>query len=177
MMRRNTVTYQTAADFASSETCSFIRLNDTFRKTMLQAARKLTDHGKQLLPRALISNVIVFYETKRINGKLYVGEGGVGKYVKSIKNTCVFCLFVFCLLQLVGVFFVLKTEKNGQLNKPQIRLLLKNPGGTLIFANPDRHIFRSKLNAEIMYSLQCTLIAQQPCRKSGFKIGVQGTVN
>ena len=62
-MRRNTVTYWTTVDFASRETCSFIRFNDAFRKTLLQAAkkkpRKLTDHGKQLLPRALISNVIV----------------------------------------------------------------------------------------------------------------------
>ena len=55
-MRRNTVTYWTTADFANRETCSFIRLNDAFRKTLLQAAktkpRKLPDHGKQLLPRA-----------------------------------------------------------------------------------------------------------------------------
>ena len=61
-MRRNTVTYWTTADFANRETCSLIRLNDAFRKTLLQVAkkktRKLTDHGKQLLPRALISNVI-----------------------------------------------------------------------------------------------------------------------
>ena len=62
-MRRNTVTYWTTADFANRETCSFIRLNDAFRKTLLQAAnkkpRKSTDHGKQLLKRALISNVTV----------------------------------------------------------------------------------------------------------------------
>ena len=32
-MRRNTVTYRTTADFANRETCSFIRLNDAFRKT------------------------------------------------------------------------------------------------------------------------------------------------
>ena len=71
-MRRNTVTYWTTADFANRETCSFIRLNDAFRKTLLQAAkkkpRKLTDHGKQLLPRALISNVILFYDKERIMG-------------------------------------------------------------------------------------------------------------
>ena len=39
---------------------------------MLKAAkkksRKLTDHGKQLLLRALISNVIVCYDTERIMG-------------------------------------------------------------------------------------------------------------
>ena len=37
---------------------------------MLQVAKKkptkLTDHGKQLLPRALISNVIVFCDKERI---------------------------------------------------------------------------------------------------------------
>ena len=63
-MRRNAVTYWTTADFANRETFSFIRLNDALRKTLLQAAkkkpRKLTDHGKQLLPRALISYVILF---------------------------------------------------------------------------------------------------------------------
>ena len=55
------ITYWTTADF--DETCSFIRLNDVFRETLLQAAkvksRKLTDHGKELVPRALISNLIV----------------------------------------------------------------------------------------------------------------------
>ena len=49
-MRRNTMTYWTTADFVNRETCSFIRLNDAFRKTLLQVARKkcrkLTDHGK-----------------------------------------------------------------------------------------------------------------------------------
>ena len=39
-MRRNTVTYWTTADFASRENCSFIRLNDAFRKTLLQVAKK-----------------------------------------------------------------------------------------------------------------------------------------
>ena len=40
-MRRNTVTYWTTADFTNrQETCSFIRLNDAFRKTLLQAAKK-----------------------------------------------------------------------------------------------------------------------------------------
>ena len=93
-MRRNTVTYWTTADFANRETCSFIRLNDAFRKTLLQAAkkepRKSTDHGKQLLPRALISNVIVFYGKERIlgndrQGRAVEGEGGGGgEDVKSI---------------------------------------------------------------------------------------------
>ena len=71
-MRRNTVTYWTTADFANCATCSFVRLNDAFRKTFLQAAkkkpRKLTDHGKQPLPRWLISNVIMFYDKERIMG-------------------------------------------------------------------------------------------------------------
>ena len=66
------VTYCTTADFANRDTCSFIRLNDAFRKTLLRAAkkksRKLTDHEKQLQPRALISNVIVFYDKERIMG-------------------------------------------------------------------------------------------------------------
>ena len=48
-MRRNTQTYWTAV-FANRETCSLIRLNDAFRKALLQAARKkprkLTDQGK-----------------------------------------------------------------------------------------------------------------------------------
>ena len=85
-MRRNTVTYWTTADFANRETCSFIRLNDAFRKTLLQAAkkksRKLTDHGKQLLPRALISNVIVFYDKERIIGNDRLGRGGGGGWRK-----------------------------------------------------------------------------------------------
>ena len=37
-------------------------------------------------------------------------RGGGGGKVNSVKSTCVFCLFVFCLLQPVRVFFfVLKT--------------------------------------------------------------------
>ena len=34
-MRRITVTYWTTADFANRENCSFIRLYDAFRKTLL----------------------------------------------------------------------------------------------------------------------------------------------
>ena len=66
------VTYWTTADFANRETCSFMRLNDAFRETLLQVAgkksRKLTDHSKQLLPRRLISSVIVFYVKERLRG-------------------------------------------------------------------------------------------------------------
>ena len=90
-MRRNTVTYWTTADFANRETCSFIiTLNDAFRKTLFQATKKklriLTDHGKQLLQPALISNVIVFYDTERIMGNDRQGRGGerVGKDINSI---------------------------------------------------------------------------------------------
>ena len=67
------------------ETCSFIRLNDAFQKTLPQAAkrksRKLTDHGKQLLPHVPISNVIVLYDKERIMGKdsYGTGEEGLGK--------------------------------------------------------------------------------------------------
>ena len=69
-------------DFANRETCSFMRLNDAFLKTLLQAAkkksRKLTDHGKQLLPQVLISNVIVPYYKQRIMGNNRYGRGGGG---------------------------------------------------------------------------------------------------
>ena len=69
-MRRDTVTYWTTADFANRETCPFIRLNNASRKTLPQAGekkfRKLTEHGKRLLPCAVISNVIVFYDKERI---------------------------------------------------------------------------------------------------------------
>ena len=60
---------------------------------MLQAAtkkpRKLTDHGKQLLPGALISNVIhvVFYKTETIMGNdrwREKGRGG-GEQKKMVK--------------------------------------------------------------------------------------------
>ena len=60
------VTCWTTADFANRESCFFIRLNDAFRKTLLQGAkkksRKLTDDGKHFLPRALMANVIAFYD-------------------------------------------------------------------------------------------------------------------
>ena len=50
-------------------------------ETAKKKPRKLTDHGKQLLPRALISNVMVFYDKERIVGNDRYGraaEGGVG---------------------------------------------------------------------------------------------------
>ena len=71
-MRRNTITYWRDADFANRKTYSVIRLKDAFGKTLLKAARKesrkLTNQLKQLLSRALISNVIVFYDKERIMG-------------------------------------------------------------------------------------------------------------
>ena len=60
----------------------------------------------------------------------------MGKDVKSIKNTWFF-LVCCSLLKL----FVLKHEKkDGQLlNKPQMRQLLKNPGGTFLQIQRDFH--------------------------------------
>ena len=47
------VSYWTTADFANRETCSFIRLNDAFRKTLLQATKKN--------PRKLLHNQKVIW--------------------------------------------------------------------------------------------------------------------
>ena len=38
-MRQNKVTYWMTAGFANHQTCSLIRLNDAFQKTLLQAAK------------------------------------------------------------------------------------------------------------------------------------------
>ena len=72
-MRQNMITYWKTADF--HETCSFIRLNDVFRKTLLQAAkvksRKLTDHaGKTTSTARADFKCIdsVFSGTERIMG-------------------------------------------------------------------------------------------------------------
>ena len=58
---------------ANLETCSFIRFNNAFRKTLLRAAkrktRKLTDYRKQLLSRALISSRIVLSHENENCGK------------------------------------------------------------------------------------------------------------
>ena len=137
-MRRNTVTCWTTADFAIREACSFIRPQDAFRKTLVQStgkkSRKLTDHRKQLLPYALISSVTVL-----CHGESWemICRGGVVKDVNSIKNM----FFVFSLLQLVRGFLYWKhKKKNGQvLNKPQMRQLLKNPGGTFLQIQRDFH--------------------------------------
>ena len=57
-MRRNTVTYWITADIANRDTCSFIRLNDAFRKTLLQTPNVSPD----------FTDVVVFYATERIMG-------------------------------------------------------------------------------------------------------------
>ena len=86
-MRRNTVTYWTTADFTNrQETCSFIRLNDAFRKTLLQAAkkksRKSTDHKKKIY-RARWFQIGLFNHTDRILGNDRDRRWGEGKMYKA----------------------------------------------------------------------------------------------
>ena len=67
-----------------------------------------------------------------------VGDGGERKDVNSIKTHV--SLFIWSILQLMlGVFCTENiTKKDGQLlNKPRIRLLLKNPGGTFLQIQAD----------------------------------------
>ena len=110
-MRQKMVTYWTMADFANHETCSFIRLNDAFRKTLLQAAklksRKLTDHGR-LVPHLLISNLIVFYDTERIMGNDRWGGGEMA--------TALWTHYLLVYWNLLGVFCTesIIRKKNGQ---------------------------------------------------------------
>ena len=80
-----------AADFARRENCSFIRLNDAFRKTLLKAAKKTlrqpTMRAEFSLIRALISN----WHTERIMGsyeKLFWGGGGGGRLI-PVRNSSV----------------------------------------------------------------------------------------
>ena len=117
-MRRNTITYWRDADFANRKTYSFIRLNDAFGKTLLKAARKesrkLTNHLKQLLSRALISNVIVFYDKR----------GGVDKK-QNYKH------MFFYLLQLV----------RGSLYWDSNETVAKKNSWRYLFGNPDRCIY------------------------------------
>ena len=120
------------ADFANRETCSFKRLNDAFRKTLPQAPKKKSRNRKKLLPRVVISNVIVFYDKERIMGNVRQERGwggGSREDVNSIFNTCFFLSTAACL-----EIFLLKIsfkKKNGLVLKmSQMRLLLKNPGGT-----------------------------------------------
>ena len=96
---RNETKYQKildAADFAIRENCSFIRLNDVFRKTLLKAAKKKTLSQPTMraeisLIRALISNC----HTERIMGSyekhffffFLGGGGGGGEYVNSQSET------------------------------------------------------------------------------------------
>ena len=61
------------------------------------------------------------------------------KDVNSITNTCFLstaaCLEFYCTENIIR-------KKNGQLlNKPQMRLLLKNPGGTFLQIQTDVYLF------------------------------------
>ena len=72
-MRPNTVTYWTTADYANRETCSFIRLNDALRKTLLQAAKKksLINRSRKTTSTARADfkcHSVVFYDKERIMG-------------------------------------------------------------------------------------------------------------
>ena len=111
-MRRNTVTYWTTADFANRETCSFIRLNDAFRKTLLQEAkkktRKLTDHGKQLLPCAMISNVTRGELWEMIGRREPWGWGGGDE--EDVNSIIIKHMF-FDLMQLVRSFLLKRSLK------------------------------------------------------------------
>ena len=86
-----------AADFSSRENCSFIRLDDAFRKTLLKAAKKTvrqpTMRAEFSLIRALISN------WHRENcGKLWKtilgwgGGGGDGRLIASEKLIKIYLL-------------------------------------------------------------------------------------
>ena len=117
-MRRNTVTLDDGNwTIANLETCSFIRFNNAFRKNLLQAAkgktRKLTDHRKQLLSRALISSRLVLsheYEncwkwSPVVMFKVGPGEGDEErcrqhyKHMYGVKTCEVFlCFLVFIFL-------------------------------------------------------------------------------
>ena len=98
-MRRNTVTYWTTADFANRETCSFIRLNVAFRKTLLQAAkkksRKLIDHGKQLLPTPRFQMPLCFMTRRVLWEMIGRDRSGGGEHVNSILSTC---FLIYCSL-------------------------------------------------------------------------------
>ena len=106
---------------------------------MLQAAkkksRKLTDHGKQLLPRALqISNVIVFYDTERIMGN-DMGERGVGKDINSIIK----CFFVY--YSLLGVFCTENIiRKKWSSTEQASNETVAKTSWRYLFANPHRYI-------------------------------------
>ena len=143
-MRRNTATYWHEADIANRETCSFLRLNDAFQKTFLQAAkkksRKLSDHGKQLRPRALISNLIVFYDMERIIG--WGREGGGGgwgseKDVNSIRKTS---FFVYC--SFLGVFGTKSIRRKNKTDwsrtEEASNKTVAKKSWRYLFANPDR---------------------------------------
>ena len=131
-MRRNTSQrILDAADFARLENCSFIRLNDAFRKTLLKAAKKPlrqpTMRAEFSLIRALISN----WHTERIMGsyeKHFVwGEGG-NKLTASEKLINVFLLWPIRL----------STTRLSQ-------RVYKRDICSHVFANPDRYTSPRKI--------------------------------
>ena len=65
-MRRNTVTFWTTADFVSRETCSFIRLNDAFRKTFAMVKSEVMVAHAHTEPdtysRTLLSSNTIFLQ-------------------------------------------------------------------------------------------------------------------
>ena len=139
-MRRNTVTYWTAV-FANRETCSLIRLNDAFQKTLQQATRKkprkLTDHGKTTsTAHADFKFDSVLWHTERMleNDRWRRGGRGVGKNENSIINT-----FFSVHCSLLGLFRTknIIRKRNGQvMNKRQMR-----PGGTFLQIQTDIYIY------------------------------------
>ena len=123
--------------FSHRETCSFRRLNDASRKTLLQAARekprKLAYHGKQLVPHSLISNAIVFYDMERMMWKIGKGEGeGDGERCKQRYKH----LFFFCPTAACQGFFRTKWSTTEQ---HQMRLLISN---AIVFYDMERMMWK-----------------------------------
>ena len=85
-----------AADFARRENCSFIRLNDAFRKTLLKAAKKTLRQPTMRAEFSLIWALISNWHTERFMGsyeKHFVwGEGG-NKLIASEKLIKVYLLW------------------------------------------------------------------------------------
>ena len=132
-MRRNTSQkILDAADFARRKNCSFIRLNDAFRKTLLKAAKKTlrqpTMRAEFSLIRALISN----WHTERIMGsyeKHFVwGEGGGNKLIANEKLINVYLLWPIRL----------STTRLSQ-------RVYKRDFCSHVFANPDRYTSPRKI--------------------------------
>ena len=84
----------------------------------------------------------------------------MGKDVNIIKNTCFFFVCLFCVYcSLLGFFCIENIRKKWSSTKQASNKTVAKKSWRYLFANPDRYVFRSKLSAEIIYSLQCTLIA------------------